>query len=584
MRPLLGLFAGLLLTVAVTGLASAEPTKSIELRADNVSYYSDRFVVTADGHVRAQLSDGTVVSGETFSMDLKANRYLIAGNVHLDGPRAHETGAAFAGFADLDRNYLLTADPVPDRWTYFGLDFAKPYKGRQQPGDAFDFSDVTGLRPYVVADRATIFLRNNVVFPAGARLNQYGLYVPTPGYVITFSANPNFYQNGFQGAVFDIAEPFAASANSLSAAHLRYDQTRGFYTAFDQHFVHDTDYAVFSIDPVTQNQRQTNLILYKRFSPALEVRTFTQLSTLSQGFSQPKDASAFTNVVVNSRVGRYAVSLVADQFYDYLLAPPANAFLLPGENGYGHPVDVTLNVQSFQNEFQLFRSLGVPLKFQYRGGYGYNYDSLGLQTITGPTFGGALYTTIWKTYLGLTAFTNPVRIAKLTSLSAKADTFEEWYSLPHHTVTTDTSVSLSRTPLTAKQPSFVVTYDVLNIGDFYGAQQRTAYPLVPGNDTISNQFGTFTGLNAFDGFATSRSISAGIVYAPVPRFTFNLTIQHFDVTPRPVPGVGGEAPYQVTGDVRVRLNKLVQVDLTRSYYFNFANETWSPQWGIQFSP
>ncbi len=33
----------------------------------------------------------------------------------------------------------------------------------------------------------------------------------------------------------------------------RYDQYRGFYTAFDQHFVHNLDYAVFSVDPVTQN-------------------------------------------------------------------------------------------------------------------------------------------------------------------------------------------------------------------------------------------------------------------------------------------------------------------------------------------
>lgn len=582
MRPLLGLFAGLLLTVAVMGLASAEPTKSIELNADVVRYYSNRFVVTADGHVRAQLSDGTVVSGETFSMDLKANRYLIAGNVHLDGAHAHETGAAFAGFPDLDRNYLLTADPVPDRWTYFGLDFTDPHKGRQQPGDAFDFSDVAGEKPFVVAGSATIFLRNNVVFPAGARLNQYGLYIPTPGYVITFSANPNFYQNGFQGAVFDIAEPFAASENSLSAFHLRYDQTRGFYTAFDQHFVHKTDYAVFSIDPLTQNGRQTNLILYKRLSPALEVRSFSQLFTLSSALSEPKDASAYMNVVVNARVGRYAASLVANKYYDYLLAAPAAAFAFPGENGYGHPFDVTLNLQSFQNEFQAFRAIGVPLKFQYRGGYGYNYDGLGIPTITGSTFGGALYKTIWKSFLGLTAYTSPVRLAKLTSISAKADKFEEWYSLPHHTVTTDVSVSLSRTPLTPKQPSVVVTYDVLNIGDFYGGLQRYAYPAAP--DTQTTAFGTFTGLAAFDGFATSRSLSAAIVYAPIPRFTFNLTIQHFNVTPRAVPGLGGNAPWQVTGDARVRLNKLVQVDLTRSYFFNFANLTWSPQWGVQFSP
>jgi hypothetical protein len=583
MRPLLGLFAGLLLTFAVTGIASAEPTKSIELHADVVDYYSDRFVVTGDGHVRAQLSDGTVVSGETFSMDLKSNRYLIAGNVHLDGPHVHETGAAFSGFPDLDRNYLLTADPVPDRWTYFGLDFANPHKGRQQPGDAFDFSDVSGLKPYVIADRATIFLRNNVVFPAGARLDQYGAYIPTPGYVITFSANPNFYQNGFQGAVFDIAEPFAASSDTLSALHLRYDQTRGFYTAFDQHFVSGSDYAVFSIDPLTQNERQTNVILYKRLSPALEVRTFFQLATLSQGLSEPQDASAFTNVVVNARVGRYAASLVADQYNDYLLAVPAGAQTVPGENGYGHPFDMTLNLQSYEDEFRAFRYLGVPLKFQYRGGYGYNYDSLGIPTVAGATFGGTLYTTIWKSYLGLTAFTNPVRLAKQISLSAKADKFEEWYSLPHHTVTTDVSASISRTPLSVKQPSFLVTYDVLNIGDFYGALQNYAYPALYGN-TYTDQYGTFTGLAAFDGFATSRSVSAAIVYAPVPRFTFNLTFQHFDVTPRPVPGLGGDPPRQVTGDLRVRLNRLVQVDLTRSYFFNFANMTWSPQWGIQFSP
>ena len=84
MRAFLGLFAGLLVAFAFTGIASADPTRSIELRADVVDYYSDRFVVTADGHVRAQLSDGTVVSGDTFSMDLKQNRYLIAGGVHLD--------------------------------------------------------------------------------------------------------------------------------------------------------------------------------------------------------------------------------------------------------------------------------------------------------------------------------------------------------------------------------------------------------------------------------------------------------------------------------------------------------------------
>jgi hypothetical protein len=51
-----------------------------------------------------------------------------------------------------------------------------------------------------------------------------------------------------------------------------------------------------------------------------------------------------------------------------------------------------------------------------------------------------------------------------------------------------------------------------------------------------------------------------------------------------VPGLYGQPPVQFTGDVRVRLARQVQVDLTRSYYFNFADQRWTPQFGIQFSP
>src|ERR1700739_3143465 len=118
----------LVLVVASTALlaptlAGAETTRSVELHARVIDYYSNRFILTADGNVRARLSDGTVVSGDTFSIDLKLNRFLIAGNVHVDGPRIHQAGAAFAGYPDLERFYFLTEGGTPDRWTYYGLDF-----------------------------------------------------------------------------------------------------------------------------------------------------------------------------------------------------------------------------------------------------------------------------------------------------------------------------------------------------------------------------------------------------------------------------------------------------------------------------
>jgi hypothetical protein len=569
-------------------IAVAETTRSIELRAGVVDYYSNRYILTADGNVSARFSDGTVVRGDTFSMDLKLNRFLIAGNVHVDGAHIHEIGAAFASYPDLDRNYFVAEGDKPDRWTYYGLDFTDPHKGRLQPGDAFYFPDLSDQKPYIISNSATIFLKNNVEFPAGSRLLELGVYLPTPGYVVNYSSNPNFYQNAFAGAVLDIGVPFHGAADAISAGHIRYDQYRGWYTAFDQHFVYKQDYAVFSVDPLTQNQRQYNAILYHRESPALETRLFYQLSALSQGLNEPVGASTYTNFVMNSKVGRYAVGINADQYVDSLLAGAVDQFTPSGLRGNGHPFDVTLSVQSYEDEFRLFRYLGVPVKFQYRGGYGYNHDGYGIPVAgAGGTnipadFNGSVYTTIFQTFLGFTAYTSSIKIAKQLSISAKADKLEQWYSLPHHTITTDVSETLARTPTSVKLPAFLLSYDVLNIGDFYGAQQRYAYPAYP--DIITNQFGTFTGLGAFDGFATARTLSSSMVYTPTPYFALNLTVSYANVSPRPVPGFSGTAPYTFSADVRVRLSRNVLVDVTRSYYFNFANNLWSPQYGIQFSP
>src|SRR6202453_4642546 len=94
--------------IAAAATGDDEATRSIDLRANVVDFYSNRYILTADGNVRARLTDGTVVTGDAFTMDLKLNRFLIAGNVHVDGPHIHQVGAAFAGYPDIDRNYFLS--------------------------------------------------------------------------------------------------------------------------------------------------------------------------------------------------------------------------------------------------------------------------------------------------------------------------------------------------------------------------------------------------------------------------------------------------------------------------------------------
>jgi hypothetical protein len=61
-------------------------------------------------------------------------------------------------------------------------------------------------------------------------------------------------------------------------------------------------------------------------------------------------------------------------------------------------------------------------------------------------------------------------------------------------------------------------------------------------------------------------------------------MQNFNVSPAPVPGVGGQAPNQFTADVRVRISKNILVDVARTYFFQFAGEGWEPEFQVQFSP
>jgi len=408
---ILGLLLLAIAALAGARAADAAPTSSLNLRADVVDYYSNRFIVTGDGNVRVRFSDGTVATGETFAMDLKLNRFVVAGNVHLDGRNVHQQGAAYAGFLDLDRSYLLTEGGEPDRYTYFGLDYSDNHKGRDIPGDVFSLPDVSQERPFAISRRASI-IPKTLISLLGPRVYIYGLRAPLPAYVVNFASNPNWYQNGFAGAVANVGLPLYATHDSMSTLDLRYDQQRGLYTSFEQHFVWNRDYAVITVNPLTQDQRQWNFIGYKRESPALETRVFFQLSLLSQfPLSEPKSASSFGNLAINTVLGRHAIGFTMDQFNNSLLPSTNSGITGFGARVDGHPMDLQISVQSYEDEWRLWRHLGLPIKFQYRFGGGYSHDAYGVSTL-GPldlnfdyTWLGFYYPTIFQHFLGVTVYT-----------------------------------------------------------------------------------------------------------------------------------------------------------------------------------
>ncbi len=582
--PVLFTLAAALFASASAPAAAAPPT-SLDVSAKNVDFFSNRFIVTADGDVRVRLSDGTVVRGQTFTMDLKLNRYLIAGDVHLDGPAVHAAGAAFAGYPDLDRSYFLPAAGTPERWTYYGLDWTNPHVGREQPGDAFYFPDLTRERPYIYATGARITPKTNVIFQL-PRVYTAGVYLPLPRYVVTFSANSHFYENGFQGARGDVALPFNGSEHSLTSLHARNDQVNGTYLAIDQHFVWNNDWIVASIDPLTQEQRQYNVIGFKHFSSGLESRLFVQESAAQPGIiNRPTDAAAYAQLQVNAALRRSGLSLTSNNYYQHLLGfvPGADDTVLKPNydpRWREHPNDLQLAWTGYENHaFKL-----APLLFRLRSGIGVAHDVYGEGGYPNEQPGPA---NSWYHYAGATLYTAPLRLGDGYSLTASFDKQRTWYSLPHQVDVADGRVSLARTFDRLHVNAFVA-YETRTTGDYWGGQQLAAYPAgnpaCGGGDLCVTPFGTFAGQNAFRGFAISRGVTGSVLYTPTQYFGLNLTLARFSDFPAPVPGYFGQPPLQFTGDLRLRVSKQILLDLTRRYYFNFANERWTPQFGIQFSP
>ena len=567
------------LFASATALGAAAPPTSLDLTAKSVDFFSNRFIVTADGNVRVRLSDGTVVSGQTFTMDLKLNRYLVAGDVHLDGPTVHAAGAAFAGYPDLDRSYFLPAAGVPERWTYFGQDWANPHVGREQPGDAFFFPDLTGERPYIYATGARINPKTNVLFTL-PRVYTAGVYLPLPRYVVTFSANSHFYENGFQGARADVALPFNGSEHSLTALHARNDAFNGTYLAIDQHFVWDKDWIVASIDPLTQEQRQYNLIAFKTFSPKLQGRLFAQESAAQHLIiNRPDDAAAYVGFSLTGGLPHSGLSYSQSNYYQHILGYPHH----PDDNVLAsdydprwreHPTNAELTWTGVPTT--LIKN--GPFSFRLRSGIGFTHDAYGEGGYPNQQPGPK---SLFYKYAGALVSTSAIKLRSGFSLAAQYDKQRIWYSVPHHVDLGDGRASISR-DVPRLHVSYYVAYEVKTVGDYWGAQQLAAYPPAP--DVQVLPFGTYSGLAAFRGFATARSLTSSVVYAPTPYFVLNVAAGRFYDSPAPIPGVYGQPPVQLSGDLRVRVSKQLLVDVSRAYYFNFANERWTPTFAIQFSP
>jgi hypothetical protein len=562
--------------------------------ARRVAFYSNRYIVGADDDVVVTLGDGTRITGNTFFMDLRLNRFVIAGNVRVFAAGKEIDGAAFAEYFDFDRAYFVPITTEPDRWTFVAGDYAHPALGRQMPGDTFFLPDLSGERVFLYANRAVVDPRESVRF-APAKLN-FGLdtFVTFPSYFLTFSQNPNYAQNALPGAYIDGPLDFAGGENGLSAAHIRYDSLNGIFPALEQHLIGQNYYLVAAASPLTRPLKQYNLLGFDRISPGLQAQFLVQEIAFQKSFQQPLSATAYAQLQVTASLPHSYLQLQTDQYYESLLAQPApgiDGSLYYGDPSHGwipyHPFDATLSWVGFRHKLRHY-----PLSFQLRSSLGFAHNGL----LPLEELGGVNYDTIYTKAAGINITTDSLPIVRDRRhrdlyVTASVDRQRQYYSVPHHTDTSTENISLTKLVDPQKLTVFV-SYTNQHVTDDFGSQQAIAYTGTTAVNPFTGE--VIPGYAAFKGFATSRSFTEQLVYTPNQIFNLNFSMRENSDFPAAVPGypeiIGdnlaflnyGVPPYQATLEVRYRFSRQLVLDVSRSYYFNFGGyQRWQPNFSVQ---
>ena len=356
-----------------TPVPSAKGTV-VRLRADRIAFYYDRYLVEADGHVQLQTSNGMTITGDAFSMDLRLNRFVISSHVHLRSRGGNIDGAAVADLMDFDRIYFVPVITKPDRWTYENGDFTHPLKGRQMPGDVFYFPDVSGTHLSLTARSAVLASKEYVKF-VGVRTYFLNQGVPLPSYYVYFGTSQDLAENSLSGANFDATWNFAGNANSISALHFRYDYYNNAYIGFEQHLAGNGphEYAVFSVNPATKEDKYWNLITGEHIGSKFEIDTFTQLYTFQKWLEMPSASAQTTYVTLTQAFHRSYIQGFFNTTNYNMIGPTA-------PYSPNHPNYATLTWTSYNNQIDK-----LPLYLQTRFSMGYNHDAYGLQNYGGVT-------------------------------------------------------------------------------------------------------------------------------------------------------------------------------------------------------
>ncbi|HMD02829.1 MAG TPA: hypothetical protein VKG44_07665, partial [Candidatus Baltobacteraceae bacterium] len=210
-------------------------SRTIEIRADTIGFYSGVVVVGADGHVRI-LEGSREIDADYARYDFQHDRLLATGNVTVLTNLGSFSCAAYSHDRAAQTTYYISLDPEPRAMRFTGNDPSKAISA-PPPSGIFDAYDLAGARPYFKGRHAVIIPHTNVrispaEFPSGA-----GPSFEVPTYLQTVSTNPNIGVEAEPSASFDQPFNVFGSPGALTQIHLRYDTVTGAGIGIEQHLV-----------------------------------------------------------------------------------------------------------------------------------------------------------------------------------------------------------------------------------------------------------------------------------------------------------------------------------------------------------
>jgi hypothetical protein len=528
----------------------ATATETYRLSADRVALYTNSSVLEATGNVQLDLGGGRHIKADFFFMNIRGNRFIVAGNVRFQQPNIDQTFAALSADLVAKRAYAIVANDELERWSFDDNDFANPRRDAHPPSDAFDLPLITDPATKL-GHKVVIGARDYVRY--GSCVTQFiggaGLYVPLPDCYLNVSDDPDLVQSALSGSNLGGEINLTGSANAISGIFLNYDRTNGFYAALQQNISSPKAWAALAVTA----SGHPGLSIIGAATPSNSFGA--RVSSLFQSVA-PTPGSELTGF-------RYSDVRLAQALpfgYAELFATAA------ADSGTGPQF---LASRPSSTQFDL-ASPNVPLgKAAFgtmRVGYGVQHDPFGLQQL-GPNN----YTTLGFGYVdaALSAPAIPIGGAdprRRFDLGLLASESMQRFSIAHETAITTTGLSLAK-PLGATGVSF--SYNVANVADRY-ADQQLAYPVA---------------IAGFNGLATFRTLAIGATVDASPHLTTSLTLRAHEDFPKPGQGLFpvvntaplgqnpypyqlGEPPADVTLTFRVRINPQLTLDITDTQFID----------------